>query len=60
MICGLLGEGGGDKRQWDFVNAQGTSFVLVADDTQSSSATQAQDDAILAMFRPDNATPWSC
>lgn len=57
MIRGLVGEEGGNKRQWDFVNAQGTSFILVADDTQSGSAIQAQDDAILATFRPDNATP---
>lgn len=60
MIYGLVGEEGGAKRQWDFVDAQGTGFILVADDTQSGSAIQAQDDAILATFRPDNATPWTC
>ena len=42
------------------VNAQGTVFALVAGDAQSSSATHAQNEAILATFRPDNATPLQC
>lgn len=47
-------------RDWTFVNAPGTLFTLDTNDTQSSSAIQAQDEAILGTFRPDNATPWSC
>jgi hypothetical protein len=47
-------------RDWSFVTAQGTAFSLEASDEQSSSATQAQDDAILTTFRPDNADPWRC
>lgn len=47
-------------RSWDFVNAPGTVFTLETNDTQSSSAIQAQDKAILGTFRPDNADPWSC
>jgi hypothetical protein len=47
-------------RTWTFANAQSTVFTLDAEDAQSSSATKAQDEAILATFRPDNVTPWSC
>lgn len=47
-------------RWWSFLNAQQTSYGLRAYDGDASAATQAQDDAILATFRPDNATPWSC
>jgi hypothetical protein len=54
-----IGEGG-YMRVWDFVNAQGTHFTLSALDAQGTTAVQAQDDSILATFRPDNAIPWSC
>jgi len=60
MNYGLVGEEGGVKRDWYFVNTQGTGYELVADDTQLSSAIQAQNYAILATFRPDDAAPWSC
>lgn len=60
MSYGLVGEEGGFKRSWFFVNAQDTAFALDADDTQSAAAVQAQDNAILATFRPDSATPWPC
>ncbi|MDE3231204.1 MAG: hypothetical protein KGO05_15100 [Chloroflexota bacterium] len=61
MLYGLSGEeGGGMKRSWFFVNAQDTAFALDADDTQSAAAIQEQDNAILATFRPDSATPWPC
>lgn len=59
MGYGISGEGQLD-RSWSFVNAQGTAFALSAGDAQSGSAIQAQDDTILATFRPDNATPWKC
>ncbi len=52
MACGL--------RAWFFANTQHTLYVLDADDTQADAATQAQDEAILGTFRPDNAAPWSC
>jgi hypothetical protein len=61
MSYGLSGEeGGGVKRGWYFANAQATGFALTADDTQLGNAVQAQDDDILATFRPDNADPWQC
>ncbi len=60
MIYGLVGEEGGNKRDWMFVDAQGTSYELIANDTTASSDLQAQDDAILATFRPADTTPWSC
>jgi hypothetical protein len=47
-------------RAWTFANAQHTLYTLYTDDTQADAATQAQDEAILATFRPDNATPWRC
>jgi len=47
-------------REWRFANAQQTMYMLSAGDATSSAAIQAQDAAILATFRPDNATPWSC
>ncbi len=59
-IYGLVGEEGGNKRDWMFIDAQGTSYELIADDTTDSSDIQAQDDAILATVRPANTTPWSC
>lgn len=59
MTYMLSGEGQLD-RTWVFANAQRTVYVLDAGDAQSDSATQAQDDAILATFRPDNADPWQC
>jgi hypothetical protein len=52
--------GGGLVRWWVFLNAQRTAYTLRAFDGGASAATQAQDDAILATFRPDNATPWQC
>ncbi|HZC76450.1 MAG TPA: hypothetical protein VE258_01795 [Ktedonobacterales bacterium] len=52
--------GGGLVRWWVFANAQHTSYKLRAFDGEASAATQAQDDAILATFRPDNATPLQC
>lgn len=60
MGYGLSGEEGGVKREWFFVNAQGTGFTLDADATQSGGATQAQDEDVLATFRPDIAAPWQC
>jgi hypothetical protein len=47
-------------RLWEFWNAQYTSFSLVAYDGDASAAIQAQDDAILATFRPDDATALQC
>lgn len=55
----ISGEGQLD-RTWGFANAERTVYVLDVGDAQSGSATQAQDDAILATFRPDNADPWHC
>jgi hypothetical protein len=43
-----------------FANAQHTCYLLQADDFSAGAAMQAQDEAILATFRPDEATPWSC
>jgi len=37
-----------------------TLYVLDADDTQGGTAAQAQDEAILGTFRPDDAAPWRC
>jgi hypothetical protein len=59
MTYAVSGEGLA-MRSWGFANAQRTVFALDASDAQSSGAFQAEDDAILATFRPDNATPWSC
>jgi hypothetical protein len=53
-------QGAGVVRWWWFLNAQRTAYQLRASDGDASAATQAQDDAILATFRPDNATPWKC
>lgn len=47
-------------RWWWFLNAQRTAYTLRASDFDAGAATQAQDDAILATFRPDNGTPWRC
>lgn len=55
----LTGEGNG-LRTWYFANAQHTLYLQDADDTQADAATQAQDEAILGTFRPDDADPWSC
>ncbi len=52
--------GGGIVRWWVFWNAQYTSYILRAFDGDANAATQTQDDAILATFRPDNATPLQC
>jgi hypothetical protein len=54
-----VGEGA-STRVWDFVNTQGTHFTLDAEDAQGAAAVQAQDNSIVATFRPDNAIPWSC
>ena len=47
-------------RWWWFLNAQRTSYQLTASDYEASAAIKAQDEAILATFRPDNADPWPC
>jgi hypothetical protein len=47
-------------RVWRFANAQQTWYQLEAGDGAATAAVQAQDTAILATFRPDNATPWRC
>ncbi len=52
--------GGGLVRWWWFLNAQRTAYQLKAFDGDASAAIKAQDDAILATFRPDNVTPWQC
>jgi hypothetical protein len=54
-----IGEGA-DMRSWNFVNAQRTHYTLDADDAHGTAMVQAQDDRILATFRPDNVTPWQC
>ena len=59
MTYAVSGEGQA-MRAWVFANAQRTVFALDASDAQSGGANQAEDDAILATFRPDNATPWRC
>lgn len=59
MTYQLTGEGN-TLRSWTFANTQHTVFTLDAQDTQASASLQAQDEAILATFRPDNATPWKC
>jgi uncharacterized protein YfaP (DUF2135 family) len=59
MTYGISGEGQLD-RTWAFVNAQRTVFAVSAGDAQSSSAIQAQNDAILATFRHDDPTPYAC
>jgi hypothetical protein len=51
---------GNTVRVWRFANAQQTLYLLSTGDTVADAATQAQDEAILATFRPDNATPWQC
>jgi hypothetical protein len=53
-------QGAGVVRWWWFLNAQRTAYQLRASDGDASAAIKAQDDAILATFRPDNATPWRC
>src|SRR5258708_8872467 len=50
----------GGVRWWSFVNAQKMGYGLRAYDGDASAATKAQDDAILATFRPDDATPLQC
>ena len=55
----LTGEGD-TLRTWLFANTQRTFYSLQAQDTQAPASLQAQDEAILATFRPDNAGPWSC
>lgn len=55
----ITGEGD-SLRTWYFANAQHTLYGLDAEDTQADAATQAQDEAILSTFRPDNADPWQC
>jgi hypothetical protein len=47
-------------RVWTFANAQQTWYQLSVGDVGASAAVQAQDTAVLATFRPDDATPWSC
>jgi hypothetical protein len=59
MTYGITGEGQSD-RAWGFINAQRTIFALDAGDAQSSRAIQAQDDAVLVTFRPDDPTPYAC
>ncbi|HEX9057058.1 MAG TPA: hypothetical protein VF818_05945 [Ktedonobacterales bacterium] len=59
MTVQLTGEGN-SVRVWRFANAQQTLYLLSAGDAAGSSAIQAQDNAVLATFRPDNATPWAC
>lgn len=54
------GPGADPVRLWIFASARHTYYLLEADDFKANAATQAQDEAILATFRPDNATPWSC
>ena len=51
---------GNTVRVWRFANAQQTLYLLSTGDAGADAATQAQDAAILATFRPDNATPWPC
>ncbi len=51
---------GNTVRVWRFANAQQTLYLLSAGDMTAGAAAQAQDAAILATFRPDNAIPWSC
>ena len=48
--------GGGDHRNWSFVNGKGVQFVLDALDGFRPQAAQAMDDSVLATFRPDDAT----
>lgn len=55
----LTGEGNA-LRTWLFANKQRTLYSLQAEDTQASASLQAQDEAIFATFRPDNADPWRC
>ncbi len=45
---------------WRFVNTQKTLYLLSAGGVMGSVAVQAQDTAIFATFRPDDATPWRC
>jgi hypothetical protein len=54
-----VGEGA-FMRSWAFVNAHLTLYTLDAADAQGTAAVQAQDDSVLATFRPDNAEPWKC
>ncbi len=56
----LLMDNNNTLRSWLFANRQRTLYSLQADDVQADATTQAEDEAILATFRPDNATPWSC
>ncbi|MGZ6285884.1 MAG: hypothetical protein ACXWQ5_21665 [Ktedonobacterales bacterium] len=56
----LLTGAGNTLRTWLFANKQRTFYSLQAQDTQAPASLQAQDEALLATFRPDNADPWSC
>lgn len=47
----------GVYRTWQFVNSQGTSYFLSAMDATQPSSVQQANDAILATFKPDEATP---
>lgn len=51
---------GNKVRVWRFVNAQQRLYLLTLGDQSEYPAIQAQQEAILATFRPDNATPWHC
>jgi hypothetical protein len=51
---------GSTVRVWQFANAQQTWYARSAGDMTAPAAVQAQDEAILATFRPDNADPWPC
>jgi hypothetical protein len=59
MTFQLTGRGN-TVRVWEFANAQQTRYQLSAGDMTAPAAVQAQDEVILATFRPDNATPWQC
>lgn len=47
----------GTYRVWVFVNSAGTEYFLSATDGFRSPSAQAEDNAVLATFRPDDATP---
>ena len=47
----------GVNRGWEFGTTQGTVYELATTDGNKSADIQAQDQAILATFRPEYTTP---
>ncbi len=60
-VAYLSGEGeAGNIRSWTFVNTQPTEYRISTVDSLDTAAVQAQNNSVLARFRPDNVQPWAC